>query len=345
MCDILYDDTQWRVWPKLVDVIEHNALFSSEYSEYSNPLVMQVECTRGRLFCTWPSIEEHVQQVTIIDSEGNRKLVGDLHFHEVILEPNPRYEYFDLDYKLDECNGKTAMSLYNEWLKIYSDFLSYLKQPVNIHRILVLDSSRPSKTSLHIINKSRVYINHQHQLDYMESFKEWLTASKIYIDWIDFCYNKTQFMRMALSSSSKSKCSLVPALWHGPSRRIAFDKIQWATDSRLYTDAGKIIREYSITSIPTSHVTLPCLPQQLVKKKARITKHQISTEKVDLGAFDQQPWDDKGYSVLKRIRPSPCVFDPNRIHTNRDSWLMKTVQGHVLYGCFCYTKTPTIRIM
>ena len=121
----------------------------------------------------------------------NYKLVEEKHFYELINPSQPFYEFYDLDFKIQNDITVNNWDLFNWFEYTRSEFIKYTTpNPFNNlskPKWIILTASDKTKLSLHIINLNSIFDNNLVFKKFYSSFKTYVTTfnmNKLFdIDW------------------------------------------------------------------------------------------------------------------------------------------------------------------
>ena len=144
---------------------------------------------------------------------------NDKNFYEVLYEDNPRYEYYDIDFKInDEDNlNKKTIKIFKDFEKIRKEFLGTYDENEDIYNkktcFRITDSSKEGKVSLHIVNRNIIFVNLKEQVKFINHFLDFIKLR--YPHYKDCLFDKTVYsrnrsMRMIYSSKYKQDRPLLP---------------------------------------------------------------------------------------------------------------------------------------
>lgn len=252
-------------------------------------------------------------------------------FNEIYTENKPIFEFYDIDLKSNQF--VSSETVFRTFFKIYSNFCGKFGMPCQSKHLRVLDASKGSKISLHIINRKRVFKTPSSLRTFYDNFKEWTTKNyPENINMFDWGVVKPKggALRMIYASKPGENRPFLPASFH----------------SYSYGDAN--ISNFFITN-PDS-LNYFNVKKQPIKKVKKIIK-TIDNDKdcnIDsfvrtklFNAFEIGTPDEQGFITLKRTKSCPCFFNKKRIHNKRDSWI-RLVEGNIYYGCFCDESVTTL---
>jgi hypothetical protein len=282
------------------------------------------------------------------------------HFYEVCMTNRPVKLCFDLDFKLSETKYKNVLNTYNGNItpeKVFNRFYSYLKVymkeqykiSLKSDQLRVLDASNGEKISIHIVVLTYAFKTVTHMVEWYGRFKKEyykyisetlevpLVKQDVLCGFDTSIARSNGTLRMIGSSKFGSDRVLVPATYHPLSLNRPLNEF-FITNFEDEMVVCKNITYYTNT--------IPC-------KQVQTTKNQVDLQPVDLnnmsiskiietfiskklnGCFEaQDDFNEKGFMTLTRVQPCPCYFNPDRVHDNRDSYLLLT-KTMLSYGCYC----------
>lgn len=261
-------------------------------------------------------------------------------FNEIYTKNNRVFEFYDLD--VSNSHFFNSEKLFNTFYKIYSSYCSSLNLQHSNKDIRILDASKGSKLSLHIINRKRCFENPTKLKIWYDAFKDYVQKEyPEYLHIIDWGVAKKAggALRMIYSSKPGENRPFLPARFHHPSHNDK-DNIYsfFITNCNSLNPFREVdfLNQYS-NKIKRNNINL--LPIEHGNSTLSIITNFINNHLNS--AFSLEEHENKEFIVLKRNTSSTCFFDPKRTHHRRDSWIRISNKG-IFYGCFCENSQSTL---
>jgi len=176
-------------------------------------------------------------------------------FYELITKGSPRMEYYDIDNETE----KSSQDIFNEFAKIYDNFLI-------LHKIktkpdwAITDSSKKGKVSLHIINRNRGFLNEI-------IMKDWYNELNYFCE-SHYPDNKNVFDTSVCSSNRCMR--MIKSTKLGQNRPL--ESAKWYHQKELP------LKEYLIQNICEDYNILNEVPNKQLKPVKKIEKEVIKIE-------------------------------------------------------------------
>lgn len=143
-------------------------------------------------------------------------------FYELVKEDIPRYEYYDIDYVIDEDNFLSAERIFLQFNSIRNEFIDHAGFDLPATQWRITDSSViGKKVSIHLVNRSTIWTDAENTKAWYHAFDEYL--KEYYPEWrkklFDICVcSRNRSMRMIGSSKLGQNRPLRKAYWHAVSK-------------------------------------------------------------------------------------------------------------------------------